>query len=131
MVARVAGMARHPPRVMMHDHPRRMMPGCPGGAKLKIIHDVKEGAMANTQTSKGLQLNTGPLIFGVVLMAVGSTLGVAGFAVGGATLMSAARRWIRDMEQPPSEIVRQHWQKTKAATAAGANAWNNGVPAQH
>jgi hypothetical protein len=82
-------------------------------------------------SSKGFQLNSGPLIFGVVLMAVGSTLGVAGFAVGGATIVSAARRWVRDMEQPPSELVRQHWQKTKAATAAGANAWNNGVLTSH
>jgi hypothetical protein len=83
--------------------------------------------MTSRQGSNGFQLNTGPLIFGVVLMAVGSTLGVAGFAVGGASLISAGRRWIRDMEQPPSEIVKQSWQRTKAATTAGANAWNNGV----
>lgn len=87
--------------------------------------------MASKQTPKGFKLNNGPLIFGAALMGVGGILGVAGFAVGGMTLMSAARRWIRDMEQPPSEIVKQHWQKTKAATSAGAEAWNNGVLAHH
>jgi hypothetical protein len=55
---------------------------------------------------------------------------MAGFAVGGLTLMSTARRWIGELDQPPSEIVRHHWHKTKAATMAGASAWQSEGPAR-
>jgi hypothetical protein len=78
----------------------------------------------------GPQLSTGPLILGAALLGAGGILGAAGLAVGGVTLVAAARRWVGDREQPPAELVREHWHKTKAATAAGAAAWHNGAPAQ-
>jgi hypothetical protein len=87
-------------------------------------------SMATTQESSGVRLNTGPLIFGAELIGVGGVLLMAGFAVGGMTMMSTARRWIGDQEMPPSEIVRHHWRKTVAATAAGASAWQNHRSAQ-
>jgi hypothetical protein len=75
----------------------------------------------------GFEVSTRPLMVGAVLMGVGGALGLAGFAVGGIALMSAARRWIQDMEQPPTEVVKHHWERTKAATAAGASAWHDGA----
>jgi hypothetical protein len=87
--------------------------------------------MASTQASnKGVRLNTGPLIFGAELIGVGAVLLMAGFAVGGMTMMSTARRWIGDQEMPVTEIVRHHWRKTAAAAAAGASAWQNHESAQ-
>jgi hypothetical protein len=86
--------------------------------------------MASMQQTGGVKLNTGPLIFGAELIGVGGVLLMAGFAVGGLTLMSTARRWIGELDQPPSEIVRHHWHKTKAATMAGASAWQSEGPAR-
>ncbi len=86
--------------------------------------------MASTQAPKGAQLNTRPLIFGAELIGVGGVLMMAGFAVGGLTMVSTARRWIEDQEMPPAEIVRHHWRKTVAATTAGASAWQNPESAQ-
>jgi hypothetical protein len=85
--------------------------------------------MASKQAPKAARLNTGPLIFGAELIGVGGVLLMAGFAVGGMTMMSTARRWIGDQDMPPAEIVRHHWRKTVAATAAGATAWQNHEPA--
>jgi hypothetical protein len=86
--------------------------------------------MASAQPPRGVRLNTGPLIFGAELIGVGGVLLMAGFAVGGMTMMSTARRWIGDQQMPPAEIVRQHWRKTAAAAAAGVSAWQNHSPAR-
>jgi len=86
--------------------------------------------MAYKQASGGVRLNTGPLIFGAELIGVGTVLLMAGFAVGSMTLMSAGRRWLGTLDQPPAEIVMHHWEKTKAATLAGASAWQSSGPAR-
>jgi hypothetical protein len=86
--------------------------------------------MTSTQTPRYARLNTGPLVFGAELIGVGSILLMAGFAVGGMTMMSTARRWLSSQDLPPGEIVKHHWRKTVAATAAGATAWQNHDPAQ-
>jgi hypothetical protein len=44
-------------------------------------------------------------------------------------VLSAARRWIREMEVPPSELARIKWGQAKTAAAATAT-WQNGVPAR-
>jgi hypothetical protein len=86
--------------------------------------------MANRQGSPaGPRISSGPLITGVVLAGVGSLLGLAGLAIAGTALVSAARRWVADMDTPPGELARKHWTRAKAATAAGASAWRNGTPA--
>jgi hypothetical protein len=85
--------------------------------------------MESTQAAKNGRLNTVPLIFGAELIGVGGVLLMAGFAVGAMTMMSTARRWIGDQEMPPGEIVKHHWRKTAAATAAGVSAWQNHEPA--
>ena len=50
-------------------------------------------------------------------------IGIAGMIVGGAAMMSAARQWFRELEVPPSEVVKQKVGQTMAATSAGASAW--------
>jgi len=53
--------------------------------------------------------------------------------VGGGHLLTATRRWINEMEVPPSELARIKWTQAKAAMSAGAQAWQDGnqaIPAQ-
>jgi hypothetical protein len=76
------------------------------------------------------QIQSGPLIIGGVLVGIGAMLVMAGIAVGGAHVFAATRRWVNEMETPPSEIARQKWAQAKAAATAGASAWQNGLPAQ-
>jgi hypothetical protein len=48
---------------------------------------------------------------------------LAGLAVGGSHLVAATRRWVAEMEVPPSELARIKWAQARAAAAAGAEAW--------
>ena len=88
-------------------------------------------AVAASHPPAGFQVSTGPLVVSAVLVGVGGILGIAGFTIAGTTLISATRRRVQEMEQPPTELLRQSWEKTKAATAAGASAWHDGTPAAH
>lgn len=88
--------------------------------------------MHNSQSSSaGFQLNRTQAMVGAVLVGSGALIGMAGALIGGLALVSAASRWIHELEVPPTEVVKQKWSQTKAATQAGAQAWHssNGVPA--
>jgi len=81
------------------------------------------------QSSSWPELRTGPLVTGGALVGAGALIALAGMAVGGSHLVSATRRWIREMEVPPSEQARIKWAQAKTA-AAGTAAWQNGASAQ-
>ena len=81
------------------------------------------------QSSSWPELRTGPMITSAALFGAGALIALAGLAVGGSHLFSATRRWIREMEMPPSEQARIKWAQAKTAAAAGAAAWQNGVSA--
>jgi hypothetical protein len=87
--------------------------------------------MTGTHAPGGSQFSTRSVTVGAALLGAAGVLGIAGFAVIGTTLITAARRRVQDMDAPPAEVVRKHWEKTKAATAAGASAWHDGAPAHH
>lgn len=61
------------------------------------------------------------------LFGIGAVMGVAGAALSGSAMFAAIRRRVRQMEVPPRELARQKWTRTKAAAAAGADAWHNGT----
>lgn len=87
--------------------------------------------MSDTQQSAArLQLRSGPLIIGGALVEAGVLLALAGWAVSGVHVASATRRWIRDMEVPPSELAKVKWAQARKAAAAGTQAWQNGVSAR-
>jgi hypothetical protein len=91
---------------------------------------AQDGAMSNTKNpSNGPQLRSGPMITGAALVGAGALLALAGIAVGGSHLLSATRRWVREMDVPPSELARLKWAQAKAAALAGAGAWQNGASA--
>jgi hypothetical protein len=79
------------------------------------------------------QVNSTPMIISGALLGAAGLIGLAGLIVGGVTLMTAAQQWIQQQEVPPSELVKHKWNQTKAATAAGASAWqhHNGVHRAH
>jgi hypothetical protein len=85
--------------------------------------------MSNMQTANSLpKLQAKPLISGAVLIGIGGITALAGLIVGGAHLISATRKWVNEMDVPPRDLARAKWAQTKAAAAAGANAWR-AVPA--
>jgi hypothetical protein len=80
------------------------------------------------------QVNGAPMVVGAVLIGVGGVIGMSGLIVGSTALMSAARRWFRELEMPPGEAVKHKLGQTRAATVAGATAWHqhhNGVQPAH
>jgi S1-C subfamily serine protease len=88
--------------------------------------------MTHHRSEGDVQLNRSLIVGGGVLVAVGGLLGFAGMAMVTSALISATRRWVDHMEQPPSDIAKRKWQQTKAAAtagaAAGAAAWRDRTP---
>jgi hypothetical protein len=80
---------------------------------------------AMSDRSDGPQFEAAPLITGAVLVGAGALIATVGLAIGGGHLLSVTRRWIRELETPPSELARQKWVQAKAAYVAGASAWQN------
>lgn len=82
------------------------------------------------RSSSGPQFRSGPMITGGALVAAGGLIALAGIAVGGAHLLAATRRWVNEMEVPPSELAKIKWSQARSAAAAGTAAWQNGPPAR-
>jgi hypothetical protein len=111
-------------------HPARMMPGGPAPERVAAM-TTSDAARApggpRAATGTDFRLNTRPLLVGGVLIAAAGLLGLAGVVVSGSALAAAARDWAARQEVPPSELARQHWERARKATAAGATAWRNGT----
>jgi hypothetical protein len=65
------------------------------------------------------------IIIGGTLFGLGVAACIAGMAVGGSGLLSAAQSWIEGMDRPPSELARGTWTQAKAAATAAGQAWQN------
>ncbi len=68
-------------------------------------------------------VNSAPMIVGAVLIGAGSLIGLSGVIVGGTAMMSAGRRWFRELQVHPSELPENKLGQTKAATIAGPSTW--------
>jgi hypothetical protein len=76
------------------------------------------------------EVHSGPLVTGAGLVAAGGLLALVGMIIGGGHLVTAIRRWVRDMDVPPSELAKLKLAQAKAAAAAGADAWQTGPQAR-
>lgn len=74
----------------------------------------------------GPQLNAAPLITSAVMVGAGALIVMAGVAIGSGHLMTATRRWVREMDVTPSDLARLKWAQARSAVAAGTSAWQNG-----
>jgi hypothetical protein len=110
------------------------MPGPGAIATVMVIVERPESwcvMSANAQQSNNLpDFRSDPLITGAALVGAGAMVALVGLAVGGSHLFSATRRWIQEMDVPPSEVARLKWTQAAAAAAAGAAAWRKGGPAE-
>jgi hypothetical protein len=79
-----------------------------------------------TQAPLDTVKRTRVLVVGGVLAGIGALLGCAGALLISSALVSASRRWVRQLDPPPRTISKLKWQQALAATAAGARAWRNG-----
>jgi hypothetical protein len=75
------------------------------------------------------RLNQGLVVGGAVLIGLGGLMGLTGALLLSSAVVAATRRWIRQLERPPTEIARLKFQQARAATSAGASAWRGGPPA--
>jgi hypothetical protein len=92
---------------------------------------VTRGDVVAKQVSQGgIQLNRRLVIGGGVLIGIGGLLGFTGALLLSSAVVSATRRWVNQLEQPPSELAKRKWRQARAATTAGAKAWRSGPPTQ-
>jgi len=86
------------------------------------IDDNSEGAdMASANSWP--EVKARPLITGAVLIGIGGMAALAGLIVGGSHLLAATKKWVREMEVPPSDVAKAKWAQARAAASAGASAW--------
>ena len=78
-----------------------------------------------TEQENGVRSNR-VLLAGGVLAGIGGLLGCVGALLVSSALVSASRRWVRQLDPPPSAMAKVKWQQARAATTAGARAWRNG-----
>jgi hypothetical protein len=65
------------------------------------------------------------LVAGGVLAGIGGLLGCIGALLVSSALVSASRRWVRQLDPPPSAMAKVKLQQARAATTAGARAWRD------
>jgi hypothetical protein len=62
---------------------------------------------------------------GVALFGAGGLLCAAGATLGLAAVVGATRRWVGELEEPPTQMARRRWTQAKTATMAGVDAWRH------
>jgi phage-related minor tail protein len=77
--------------------------------------------------------NSKAMIVGFALVATGGLIGLCGAGISGMAMVNAIRRWVRAQQEPPTAVVKRKMAQARAATAAGASAWQDGTttPARH
>lgn len=75
--------------------------------------------------------NSKALIVGFALVATGGLISLCGMGIGGTAAINAVRRWVMSQQEPPSAMIKRKVSQAKAATAAGASAWQDGMARTH
>jgi hypothetical protein len=84
----------------------------------------------------GIQMsstNSKAMVVGFALVATGGLISMCGMGITGTAMFNAIRRWLRAQQEPPTAVMKRKMAQAKAATTAGASAWQNGMstPARH
>ena len=81
----------------------------------------------------GPQFRTATLITSAAMVGGGAMIVMSGLALGGGHIMAATRRWLNEMEVPPSQLAKMKLTQARAAMTAGTQAWQkngSGIPAR-
>ena len=73
--------------------------------------------------TQGFDVNTRLVTTGVILIGVGSLMVATGAGLTTTAIFAASRRWVQQLETPPSEIVKQNYVRARRAAEAGVGAW--------
>jgi hypothetical protein len=80
----------------------------------------------NTRGEKSARYVDRQLLAGsAALMAVGLATTALGATVGLIAAVTAGRRYVAGLQEPPREIARRRWGQARSATAAGVGAWQH------
>jgi hypothetical protein len=83
--------------------------------------------MTDTQISS---TNSKALVVGFALAITGGLISLCGMGITGTAIYNGIRRWMRAQQEPPSAVMKRKIAQAKAATTAGASAWQNGMATQ-
>jgi len=71
--------------------------------------------------------NSKTAIAGFALVAAGGLISICGLGLTGTAMVNAIRRWVKAQQEPPTAVVKRKLAQAKAATTAGASAWQDGM----
>jgi hypothetical protein len=80
------------------------------------------------QVNQRVDFEPGPYLIGFILVGIGALLAFLGLAVGGLHSINQGIRWLRSMDQGPSDLAKTKWEQVRAVSSAGANAWKDAAP---
>ena len=101
------------------------------GDGARAVPRLGQGDDVTNQASQGgIRLNRGRLVGGGVLIGTGGLLAFTGVLLLSSTVVSVTRQWVKQLEQPPSELAKLKWRQARTATTAGTKAWRSGAPTQ-
>ena len=81
--------------------------------------------MSNLTSRPALEINRSLMSSGVALLCVGFFLWWVGAALSATALGKAAKKWLDQLEESPSEMARRRAHQFKGAVAAGSRAWRD------
>ena len=59
------------------------------------------------------------------LLTGGLVVCLAGAAIGAVAVVSACRRYVAGLDEPPTAMARRRWGQARSATVAGVGAWQD------
>jgi hypothetical protein len=75
-----------------------------------------------------VEVNQRFLCGGAALFGVGGLLCASGASLCIGAVVDATRRWVGQLDEPPSRRARRRWSQVRAATSAGVDAWRHDGP---
>jgi hypothetical protein len=81
--------------------------------------------MNKFEAKEQVHFEHGPFLAGFILVGAGALLAFLGFVIGSLHSVHQGVRWVRSMDQSPSDLAKTKWSQVKAVSTAGTNAWRD------